>query len=334
MFSAPQYTTSELQPYNYFVMQEPVFEEKNEEPVFTCVYEEKGVLYCATSTSKRGYYYTYALNNPLTFSDPTGYYVNPIVASDQGVLNWLGGSIRNATSGGRIPYQNAGSSPTPVWMEGPEGGYFVTPGVDYMQYGPGDQSFMDFMNYLTGEFNEPGFTISLGVREFGTFVVGTSALTGDHTSFGAVNIFNYFDFDVATVYYASNDGTLEAGVGQHLIGPALVASGIKINALKPVGALGSKPGSSVASYTLSKAFPQTFTKTLGKKVGTKVATRVGTNVIGRALGRFVPYVGAGLTGWDIGWYFGTNYGISTWFDKPEESRILQEIHENGIWWEE
>jgi len=134
--------------------------------------------------------------------------VNPIVASDQGVLNWLGGSIRNATSGGRIPYQNAGSSPTPVWMEGPEGGYFVTPGVDYMQYGPGDQSFMDFMNYLTGEFNEPGFTISLGVREFGTFVVGTSALTGDPTSFGAVNIFNYFDFDVATVYgYASNSGT-------------------------------------------------------------------------------------------------------------------------------
>ena len=45
MFSEPQHSSSELQQYNYFVMQEPVFEEKIEEPVFMHVYEENGVLY-------------------------------------------------------------------------------------------------------------------------------------------------------------------------------------------------------------------------------------------------------------------------------------------------
>ena len=130
---------------------------------------------------------------------------------------------------------------------------------------------------------------------------------------------------------AGNGVVVGAGIGVHFIGPVLLASGIKINALKPVGALGSKPGSSVASYTFSKVFPQTFTNTLGKKAGTKVATRVATNVIGRALGRFVPYFGVALTGWDIGWYLGTNYGISTWSNKSEESRLLEEIRKNGLW---
>jgi hypothetical protein len=96
-------------------------------------------------------------------------------------------------------------------------------------------------------------------------------------------------------------GVQQAGMegGEHLIGPGLILLGQPIKALKPIGALGSKPGSSIASYTLSKAIPQTFTKTLGKEVGTEVATRVGTNVIGRALGRFVPYVGWGLTLYDV-----------------------------------
>lgn len=32
---------------------------------------------------------------------------------------------------------------------------------------------------------------------------------------------------------------------------------------------------------------------------TKVATKIGTNVIGRALGRLVPYVGWGVTAYDV-----------------------------------
>ena len=73
MFSVPQYSSSELQKHNYFVMQEPVFEEKIEEPVYTHVYEENGFLYCVSSTSEGVYWYTYALNNPLRFTDPSGY---------------------------------------------------------------------------------------------------------------------------------------------------------------------------------------------------------------------------------------------------------------------
>lgn len=68
------------------------------------------------------------------------------------------------------------------------------------------------------------------------------------------------------------------------IGPSLILLGQPIKALKPVGALKSPPGSSIASKYLSKALPQ------------KMSVRVmGTTVLGRALGRLVPYVGWGLT---------------------------------------
>ncbi len=91
------------------------------------------------------------------------------------------------------------------------------------------------------------------------------------------------------------------------IGPALIGLGQPINFLKPVGALGSKTGSSIASYTLSKAIPQTFTKVVGKKLGTTIATKVGTNVIGRFLGRLVPYVGTALLLKDIKNLLGAAY---------------------------
>lgn len=76
----------------------------------------------------------------------------------------------------------------------------------------------------------------------------------------------------------------QAGIGEHLIGPTLIALGQPIKALKPVGALGSKGGSSIASKYLAKALPQ--------KMGIRV---MGTTVLGRALGRLVPYVGWALT---------------------------------------
>ncbi len=124
-----------------------------------------------------------------------------------------------------------------------------------------------------------------------------------------------------------------AGVegGEHYIGPALILLGQPLKVLKPVGALGSKPGSSIASYTLSKVFPQTFIKVLGKETGTKIATSLGTNVIGRAAGRFVPYVGWAWTAWDIGWTLGENYGPSKWFTpEPPKSILLEYMREHGM----
>ncbi len=91
------------------------------------------------------------------------------------------------------------------------------------------------------------------------------------------------------------------------LGPALVGLGQPIKYLKPVGFLGSKVGSSVASYTLSKAIPLTFTKAVGKKVGTQIARKVGTNVIGRFLGRLVPYVGTALVIKDVTDLLGAAY---------------------------
>ena len=82
--------------------------------------------------------------------------------------------------------------------------------------------------------------------------------------------------------------TNNAGVSEHFIGPVLIALGQPIRTLKPVGALGSKVGSSIASKYLSKALPQ--------KMGVRI---LGTKVLGRALGRFVPYVGWGLTIYDL-----------------------------------
>lgn len=103
------------------------------------------------------------------------------------------------------------------------------------------------------------------------------------------------------------------GNWRHVVGPSLILLGQPIRALKPIGALGSKPGSSIASYTLSKAFPQRFTNVFGKKMGTQIAKKVGTNTIGRALGRFVPYVGWGITVVTTSFSLGKAYGPSTWY---------------------
>jgi hypothetical protein len=83
-----------------------------------------------------------------------------------------------------------------------------------------------------------------------------------------------------------------AGFGgwEHGIGPGLIFLGTPIRALKPIGALGSKPGSSIASAALRKALPY---KLPG---GLKL---FGTRGLGVAIGRAVPYAGWIITGLDI-----------------------------------
>ena len=89
-------------------------------------------------------------------------------------------------------------------------------------------------------------------------------------------------------------------------GPGMIVLGQPLDFLKPVGALGSKPGSSIASWTLSKAITyrspllkKTTQKVAAKVVGKQAAKKVGTAVVGRALGRFVPFAGWGLTAFDV-----------------------------------
>jgi len=90
-------------------------------------------------------------------------------------------------------------------------------------------------------------------------------------------------------------------VWSHLIGPTLIALGQPINALKPIGMLGSKPGSSLASYTLRKVVPGTLKGTFGEEAGGVLAEVASTNGLGAALGRFVPWVGWAWTYTDVTW---------------------------------
>ena len=143
MFSVPQYTSTELQQYNYFVMQEPVFEEKIEEPVFTCVYEENGVLYCASSTSERGYYYTYVLNNPLKYVDPTGYetYLSPAYMAETNHMD--------------EPERKPGRFDFPDWLQTiGGGGSLITPGASTNNPYDADPDHGRYFDPETGEWHQ------------------------------------------------------------------------------------------------------------------------------------------------------------------------------------
>lgn len=59
MFSEAQHTDTEILIYTYILDQEPVREEEKNPSFFTCVYEENGVYYCATTTQNGLYWYTY-----------------------------------------------------------------------------------------------------------------------------------------------------------------------------------------------------------------------------------------------------------------------------------
>jgi len=58
--------------YNFCVIQNYVFNEPVAVIENSCTYEENGVLYCASATEKGVYCYSYCLNNPLMYTDPSG----------------------------------------------------------------------------------------------------------------------------------------------------------------------------------------------------------------------------------------------------------------------
>lgn len=123
---------------------------------------------------------------------------------------------------------------------------------------------------------------------------------------------------------------------RHLVGPILFLLGQKITALKPVGALGSPKGSSIASWGLSKILTEDMSekkRNFLKRVFGKGIMK-GSKNTGRIIGRFVPYVGGVLTAADAiysAYELGGEYGPMTMHLKRQreqfeyESVILRDL---------
>jgi len=116
---------------------------------------------------------------------------------------------------------------------------------------------------------------------------------------------------------------------RHLTGPILYLLGQPIKALKPVGTLGSRPGSSIASWGLSKI----LTKDMSKKKIDFLKNVFGNSVMkgsknkGRIIGRFVPYAGWVLTAVDAistGYELGREYGPMTMYLKRQRKKAQYE----------
>jgi len=71
--------------------------------------------------------------------------VNPIVASDQGVLNWVGGSLQSSTTRVRIPSVGPSFNDLYSWVEGTEGSGWIHNSKISTTYGT-DPAFVDFFD--------------------------------------------------------------------------------------------------------------------------------------------------------------------------------------------
>ena len=84
--------------YNYNVMCNYAFEEPEQVIQNGYTYEENGVLYCASGTQKGVYWYVYARNNPLSYTDPSGEFIQYIFgAIIGGFSGWQMGKAAGAT---------------------------------------------------------------------------------------------------------------------------------------------------------------------------------------------------------------------------------------------
>jgi len=116
---------------------------------------------------------------------------------------------------------------------------------------------------------------------------------------------------------------------RHLTGPIMFFLGRPFKALKPVAALGSKKGSSIASWGLSKI----FNKQISKQTSNKLERILGHEIVrkstnpGRIAGRTVPYLGWALTAADViytSYELGREYGPMTMYLKRQREKGIYE----------
>ena len=119
------------------------------------------------------------------------------------------------------------------------------------------------------------------------------------------------------------------------VGPLLILSGQKINWLKPVGALGSSEGSSIASWTLSKVIPiksvvfkKSTQKILTPIIGKQLAKKTASKVIGRVLGRIAPGVGWILFGKDL---YDNRNEITSYVTEIQNKNTVSAYRSDGTW---
>lgn len=122
-----------------------------------------------------------------------------------------------------------------------------------------------------------------------------------------------FDNNVPNFEYSDTKGSQDMDYLKHIIGPALIVSGLKL--VPKHGGVGGGGAAGKWTSVASKVF-RTADRNIQKALGTnaKLPAKgllhrfLGTRGIGAATGRLVPYLGWGMTAWDIGWELGKEYG--------------------------
>jgi len=149
------------------------------------------------------YWYSYALNNPLRFVDPSGYYNKPSPlererANGEGIYyNYeLAGKMAGLNYREHYSFYDHYT-----WVEGSVSSGWVRNEKIF------NVDFHSFFDDLAAEYNGDDFNLSLEFGYGDFWVIGNSSLTGSKSSFGGLNDLNFESYAVATVFgNTSNNG--------------------------------------------------------------------------------------------------------------------------------
>lgn len=144
---------------------------------------------------------------------------------------------------------------------------------------------------------------------------------------------NQIDNNIFNVEYNATKGSQDMDYLKHIIGPALITSGLKL--VPKHGGVGGGGAAGKWTSVASKVF-RAADRNIQKALGTnaKLPAKgllhrfLGTRGIGAAAGRLVPYIGWGMTAWDIGWELGEEYGpINSYLKWKKQNDEKQRINE-------